>query len=316
MEIKEANFSDIPRIVKLLKASLGEELPVSEKIWKYKHFENPFGESIVLLAEENGRLAGVRAFMRWKWQKGEKLYSCLRAVDTATHPDFRGRGIFKRLTLKAVEIAKDAGDHFIFNTPNDQSRPGYLKMGWQSLGRIKVGIRPSWNSCWKIRIKNRSYSVSYESSKEEVENLCARWNLTLVLSDSGLFTPKTQKYLDWRYEKNPLQKYEIYAGSGIYLAGTVKNRRNVRELRIVECIFDDKRANSSKVRKMISKWSSKFGVQVVSFSPAVFKGGSSAISGSFGPILTTRDLNLNVTGKREIFNVENWSYSLGDLELF
>ena len=30
----------------------------------------------------------------------------------------------------------------MFNTPNDQSRPGYLKMGWQLVGRLPVLARP------------------------------------------------------------------------------------------------------------------------------------------------------------------------------
>ena len=31
----------------------------------------------------------------------------------------------------------------MFNTPNDQSRPGYLKMGWQVVGRVPIGVRPA-----------------------------------------------------------------------------------------------------------------------------------------------------------------------------
>ena len=315
MEIKEADFSDIPRIVELLKASLGDELPVSEAIWKYKHHENPFGKSIVLLAEENGKLAGVRAFMRWKWQKGDEIYSCLRAVDTATHPDFRGRGIFKQLTLNAVEVAKDEGAHFVFNTPNDQSRPGYLKMGWEISGRIKVGIRPSWNSFWKLSEPTQDFHTSYISSQEELEALSADWNSALR-SDLKLFTPKSPEYLNWRYEKNPLQSYEVFSGDEIYLAASVKMRGRLKELRIVECISLDRKRSLKQINRRVRKWSSRFGVQVVSFSPAAFPGRKFTITGSFGPLLTTRDLNLLISRIPEISNVEDWAYSLGDLELF
>ena len=30
----------------------------------------------------------------------------------------------------------------MFNTPNDKSRPGYLKMGWSELGRPTLGVVP------------------------------------------------------------------------------------------------------------------------------------------------------------------------------
>ena len=31
----------------------------------------------------------------------------------------------------------------MFNTPNDKSLPGYLKMGWQEVGRLPVVVRPN-----------------------------------------------------------------------------------------------------------------------------------------------------------------------------
>ncbi len=33
------------------------------------------------------------------------------------------------------------GVDVVFNTPNDQSRPGYLKMGWSEVGRVPVAVR-------------------------------------------------------------------------------------------------------------------------------------------------------------------------------
>ena len=65
----------------------------------------------------------------------------VRAVDTATHPDHQGKGIFTKLTLGAIPDLRDDGVDAIFNTPNDKSRPGYLKMGWSQVGRVPVGVR-------------------------------------------------------------------------------------------------------------------------------------------------------------------------------
>ena len=63
-------------------------------------------------------------------------------MDTATHPDFQRRGIFSRLTEAAVEAARDDGVDLVFNTPNEKSGAGYLKMGWQEVGPIGVMVRP------------------------------------------------------------------------------------------------------------------------------------------------------------------------------
>lgn len=314
MKIREANPTDVPEIVKVLKISLGDELPVTEVTWKYKHVDNPFGPSIVLLAEEEGEIIGVRAFMRWKLNSGEKDLHTYRAVDTATHPGHRGKGIFKKLTLKAVEIAKERGHHFIFNFPNDQSRPGYLKMGWQKSSKLSVAVKPAFNSFWKFSKIPGEHSVKYDASPEEVEKLCFTWNHNL--KTEGLFTPKSYNYLKWRYEKNPLQEYSVYADSSFYISASVKKRKGVKELRITECIFKENSKTKKKIRKLIRRWSSKFGIQVISFSPELMNPGLLFLKGGFGPVLTVRELNLQEKEKSTYFNLENWTYSLGDLELF
>ena len=103
-----------------------------------------FGASPIWLAEIDGQIAGYRAFMRWELVDASgRLWRAVRAVDTATHPDFQRRGIFSRLTMHAVEEMRDEGGDIVFNTPNTQSRPGYLKMGWIDVGRLPVAIRPT-----------------------------------------------------------------------------------------------------------------------------------------------------------------------------
>ena len=71
------------------------------------------------------------------------MLRAVRAVDTATDPDYQGRGLFTRLTLQAIDELRAEGVDFVFNTPNDQSRPGYLKMGWQVVGTLPTHVRPT-----------------------------------------------------------------------------------------------------------------------------------------------------------------------------
>lgn len=314
MIIKEAGPSDVSEIVEVLKASLGEtDLPLSEKIWNYKHVKNPFGKSIVLIALEDRTIIGVRAFMRWEWHKGGNKFSCLRAVDTATHPDHQGKGVFKKLTLEAVRLAKEEGAAFIFNTPNEKSRPGYLKMGWEIAGKLQVGLSPAFFSFWKFNKEIPNYEVNYRTNQQNLEHLCARWNSEL--SGEKLYTKKSLSYLEWRYEKNPLQGYEVLVTSNFYLAAYIKRRKGIKELRIAECIYLNKGVDE-EIKNSIYNWCSKFGVQVISFSPLLKNLKLPSIKGEFGPLSTVRNLNLNEVEKETCFTIENWKYSLGDLELF
>ena len=116
---------DLPRVLDLLEASLGGG-PAGRRqpeLFRWKHLENPFGPSFMLVAEHEGRLVGLRAFMRWRFTAlGDRLEAA-RAVDTATHPDYQGMGIFTRLTLALLEVI-DGHVDLVFNTPNAKSGPG------------------------------------------------------------------------------------------------------------------------------------------------------------------------------------------------
>ena len=317
MVIREAVPSDIPQIVQVLKLSLGEsDLPLSEEIWNYKHVQNPFGPSVVLIAEETGQIIGVRALMRWSLfsRDGQKEFQTYRAVDTATHPDFQGKGVFSRLTLKAVEKVKENGDSFIFNFPNDFSRPGYLKMGWKQLGKIKIGIKPALGSFWNMKSKIKLEIADHNATSEEIEELCKGWNASI--KDEGLFTPKSFNYLNWRYHQNPLKKYSVFSSPEVYLSACIDKRKGIKELRITECIFLNANQDKKKIRKIIRNWSFYFGVQVVTFSPKLLPLSHPVLIGSFGPILTVRELNLQSEDKSKIFQHDKWNYSLGDMELF
>ncbi len=141
---------DLAAVLDLLRAALGETplLRRTPELFTWKHIANPFGRSIMLLAEVDGRVAGLRAFMRWDLvtPEGETL-RCVRAVDTATHPDFQRLGIFRRLTLAALEQAAADGIDMVFNTPNPKSGAGYLSMGWTEVGSIGVLAAPSRGRC-------------------------------------------------------------------------------------------------------------------------------------------------------------------------
>jgi predicted N-acetyltransferase YhbS len=314
MIIREASVKDTPEIVNVLRASLGEtKLPKSEKIWKYKHFDNPFGKSLVLVAEENGMIIGVRAFMKWQWQLNGKSFFAFRAVDTATHPNHQGKGIFKKLTLRAIEVSKEKGHHFIFNTPNEQSLPGYLKMGWKDVSKLPIQLIPVNPIRWiKSKNGNWDYNFDIEQREENLLNLLQNYS-SIQIPRNKLFTSKSVDYLKWRYHSNPLQKYDVDCDNEFYVAAYVKEHGKFNELRIVEHIYINTQG-LLKIKKSIKRFLKNYNCQVITASPELSIGGS--LTGKFGPILTLREININTEDFNFILNVKNWSYHLGDLELF
>lgn len=314
MIIREATIEDTPQIIAVLRASLGEsKLPKSKKIWEYKHFENPFGKSLILVAEEDNKILGVRAFMKWQWHFKNEVFSAFRAVDTATHPKHQGKGIFKKLTLRAIEIGKERGDHFIFNTPNSQSLPGYLKMGWIEVSKLPIQLIPVNPISWiQSKNKNLVYNIVVEKEGDSFSKLLNNYTLGMQQKDK-LFTVKTVNYLKWRYHDNPLQQYEVKSDQDFYLAAYVKKHNRFRELRIVEHIhYNDQ--GLQQIKKSVKELLKKFNCQVITASPDLNIG--LGFSGKLGPILTIRDVKINTEDFKNFSDINKWSYHLGDLELF
>jgi len=314
MQIRRARDQDIPQILNVLKKSLGEvSSRKTEEVWRFKHIENPFGKSLVLVAENRGTIVGVRAFMRWKWKSGSNEYFAFRAVDTATHPDYQGKGIFKQLTLKALEIGESEGSHFVFNTPNQNSKPGYLRMGWKEIGKLDIRIIISNPIYWRKNRRIDNYSNSF--NKETIKNLLIEWNYEMG-NKNFIFTPKNIDYLMWRYINNPLQDYFTSSTSTFFIAGYVKQHSKYKELRISELIYT-KKSPKNHIKKEIRRWAKQSGVQFISFHlPDGEKLFNTGISGNFGPVLTLKLMKELDNEIKILFDLKRWAYSLGDLEIF
>ena len=325
MEIESATQNDIPEIVSLLRVSLGESLmPKSDLYWIWKHVKNPFGKSPVLLLRDKGRIVGVRAFLRWQWTLNGGIYNAVRAVDTATHPDYQGKGIFRKLTLSLVEYCKDRGDQFVFNTPNEKSKPGYLKMGWDEAGRLPVylQVRRPVNVLGNLMRSKKSGIVPEEFSPvfshPDLEGLILRYQSTC----SSLVTNMTTDYLRWRYVDVPVVNYvTVVCETAEHLNGVVigriKHTRFGRELRITDCFFDST-LRPKEFRRLLNQKFKDWKIDYVAFSGAVDMNCRSILGQgirlSIGPTVTVRPLMMDDLGVLHGFH--SWAPTLGDLELF
>lgn len=246
------------QVAELLNAGLARKL-VGDRdaaYWKWKHENCPFGPSIILLAEIDGRLAGVRAFMRWKFDLDGKTLEVAKPVDSVTHPDFQRRGIFSQLTLKACDLAADQGISFLFNTPNEKSRPGYLKLGWSMKGQLPIHFkvqRPFHAASCLLKWKMRPGQVPtpesfFRSEPTSAKQLLSGSELGEVLanrrcSKDQLETSRTPEFLKWRYGQHPhIQYYAEAVYESGRLVGALFYRTNfrsgIREIMIDDLIVD------------------------------------------------------------------------------
>jgi len=214
---------DLDGVLDLLRTALGETslLRRTPELFAWKHQRNPFGPSILLVAECEERIAGLRALMRWDLVtvSGETL-RCVRAVDTATHPDFQRLGIFRTLTMAAIDQATADGIDMVFNTPNPKSGAGYLSMGWVHVGDIGVMATPG-----RGVLRGRAKEDAPPDPVDYVSNPAPAQDLDVVDRPArGLRTPRRSDYLSWRFGEHPTVRYlRVDAG-----AATAVVRPNVR----------------------------------------------------------------------------------------
>jgi GNAT superfamily N-acetyltransferase len=279
------------------------------EFFAWKHDDNPFGPSPAWVAVENGEIVGFRTFLRWELVRGDQRLRIVRAVDTASDPDHQGKGIFRRLTLSAVDELTAAGYDAVFNTPNSASRPGYLKMGWSELGRPAIAARPRGPLGAVRMVRSRAPAEKW-SEATTVGRPAAE-----ALADGGLesllvtlplpapwSTPRTVAFLRWRYGFEPLRyrAVEVRGGMAVF---RVRRRGPSREVALCEWLAPgpDRRALRRLVRDA--------GDYVVA-SDLGLAHGLVPLPG-LGPVVTWRPL-----GRAALPALGDLGFRLGDLELF
>ncbi len=303
--------ADLPGVLDTLRAALGETalLRRTPEQWNWKHTTNPFGRSIVLVAVDGDRIAAVRAFMRWQLTTPDSAdLSCVRAVDTAVHPDYQRKGLFRRLNDAAIEVARDEGVDLIFNTPNSQSRPGYLKQGWKDVGPIGVMVRPN------VHIFTRHPDDELPDASHVLPG--ARAASGLDGSDRaprGLRTPRTEAYRQWRFEQHPTATY-LRIDEGASTAVVRVNRRNGRDELIVSELLgtDSRRAITATAKR------SQAAYLIGWFSKGSPERKAATRAGLIpAPRVTALDLVARPlsTIDTDVFDLDNWDLALSDLEL-
>ncbi len=312
MIFRPGTDEDIPQIIQLLKVTLGESLiPKSEELWKWKHLDNPFGKSPVLLAEEDGKIIGIRAFLNWEFAQNNELIKACRAVDTAIHPDFQGKGLFTKLSLNLIDQIKDDGSQLIYNTPNTQSLPGYLKMGWEKWGKLPLKMKFNVGGS---RSKTNVLSSDWSTVQNLIEEIESQKN-----SGSTIQTHLKPRYLNWRYANCPLFPYQFISdGESYLLIFRIKEGKMGRELRITDLFTLDSFGKTQKkeLDKELKSIQKQSAARFTSFSGITHVKQQAIDLGilpilSIGPIITLR----KVSDNSEPMNL-NWGWSLGDLEVF
>lgn len=331
LDVREYADSDEAAVLGLLDASLagGPTGKRSADFFRWKHHANPFGRSPALVAvdPDTGAVVGLRTWLRWRFGWHDIDVSAVRAVDTATHPDFQGRGIFRLLTTSSLEVLA-ADTDLVFNTPNEKSRPGYLKMGWSDVAKTPLALAPRRPD----RMLAHRGDLGSGGARVEVPP-CPLQAAADVLEDSRLdalaahaaaatdrmHTKRSGAFLRWRYSAPGLAYHVAVVESGGDLAALAfcrsRYRGALRELILTDVVArdGDRRAASAAIRQ-VRRAAGDYAVAAAGPAPGQVRRRPGWLRAPVGgPILTTRPLR---TLSFDPTDVGTWALAMGDLEVF
>ncbi|MEQ1701858.1 MAG: GNAT family N-acetyltransferase [Ilumatobacteraceae bacterium] len=313
--VRRATPADEREAIALCGEVLGHEVGETyAAFFHWKHFDNPFGQSPMWVAVDDGRIVAVRVFLRWQFVRNGVVVPAVRAVDTATHASHQGRGLFTALTLQGIRELTDEGVQMVFNTPNDKSRPGYLKMGWQEVGRLApvASLRSVRGALRSVRSRvPASLHPEPISVGADVNEWLRSGGLDRSLAfghpaaAGTLSTPITPEYVAWRFG-SPLQPCRVIEDDRATVIVERRRRGEVIEL-VCMAAFGSPRAIDRLLRRTLRPAEADLALRLG--SPAPLRG-FLPLPG-VGPRLTCRMLGAEPTPA-----LPNWSLSLGDVVLF
>jgi len=161
--------------------------------WLYQ--DNPAGSVVGYDAWEGDRLAAHYVCVPASVRLGGSHCRALLSLNTATHPQFQGKGLFTELAQRTYAAGLDAGFAVVYGFANANSTPGFVrKLGFQLVTPLD-----SW-----IGI-GRRYGIQWEA-----------------VARSAFARTWTPAELAWRLANpaNPVQSVALADGSCGFLAAT------------------------------------------------------------------------------------------------
>jgi GNAT superfamily N-acetyltransferase len=277
------------------------------------------------VAEHDQQIIGLRLFLNWRWIAGGKELKAVRAVDTITHPDWQGRGIFTRLTSTLLVDMEKLGVSFVFNTPNTSSKPGYLKMGWKEVTRIPLWIRPLKPLSAALHFFRKTSRTPDTTSKLEFNNIeRLDEHLQSLSQGNRLHTPRTVEYLRWRFAQVPGISYDARWQTHGDAFGLIifrqRIRKGLRELSISELLLSESKTGIQLGSSLLDNVARESNADYMIATAAKNTPEQSALKDAgfyplpyMGPSFTVKPLQQL---ENDILDWQSWRCSIGDLEVF
>lgn len=160
MEIKRSLFDTYDEFEKLVELQnityKHRNLHFTPESFIFWYKNNPCGNVLSVNAFDGDKMVAHYACIPIEMNIAGRVVKGIHSMATVTHPDYRGRGLFRSLAQQTYEIAQQEGYEFVSGVANANSFPGFIKyLGFYLIDRLDV----KWG--WGKVINTSSDKICY-----------------------------------------------------------------------------------------------------------------------------------------------------------
>lgn len=193
---------------------------------RFWYIENPMGFVISFNAFYGEEIVAHYACIPVKMRIGDKIANGLLDMATVTHPNHRGKGLFKKLAKTTYDYAKEIGYEFVVGVANANSFPGYMKY-FDFTFVAQLNVKWGWG---EIKCPNKMFSQYWDANslnwrlskpKYSINGNYAygRYgNYPFIKTLMGRFSDDLISKLKAPISKNLLRPFNLYVGLGADLS--------------------------------------------------------------------------------------------------
>lgn len=227
--INKNDCSNLDELITLSKSyySTGDIIDKSYLNWQYLY--NPAGAPFLFTSKEKstGNLAGQYLVIPLEYQVMGKTVSGSLSLNTLTHPDHQGKGLFTKMANATYVDCAENDNYFTIGFPNPLSYPGFVrKLDFSHLGDIPLLIKPLkplniFLSYFKKEKQKHGGEITFNqvipnseikefdfnNDKDQIK-YNSFWNKIKV--NYPISSNKDFQFLKWRYSDHPTKKYKVF----------------------------------------------------------------------------------------------------------
>ncbi len=175
--------------------------PIGEDYLDWRYFLNDserFHFSIE--ASEIGTLASYSAFPV-RLAASSQVFESAMSMTTMTHPAARGRGLFQALASELYSDLSGQRVGLVWGFPNANSHLTFVsKLGWKDIYEIPTLVLSLGGGA----------TGAFQPSDRVVRDDGFRLDYDEAPQDRLIRVQKSRSYLQWRYARNPVNRYENF----------------------------------------------------------------------------------------------------------